>query len=339
MSGHEPRSGIICAGNWIVDIVHEIDHWPQKSDLALIRQEVRGVGGGAANVAMALARFETGLPLTPVGAVGDDDYAALILEQCAALGLSTDHLHRRSHVPTAHTHVMSVPGDSRTFFYQGGANDSLSPEDFPTSFFRSSKARIFYLGYLMLLAALDHFDSSGTTGASRLIERAKKAGLITCIDLVSSSRSDFADVVKPSLPFIDYLIINEIEACRASGLPLPPEQDMLLEATLEEAAALLLARGVEQAVIIHCPQKALWLGRGEQSVWSRPDQLSPEKVISPVGAGDAFCAGILYAIHEGFQPDKALSLGHAAARASLAGMTATGAIPPLSDIPFEGETS
>ena len=41
------RSGIICAGNWIVDIVHTIDGWPRKSDLVHIRDEVTGIGGGA----------------------------------------------------------------------------------------------------------------------------------------------------------------------------------------------------------------------------------------------------------------------------------------------------
>ena len=38
--------GIVCAGNWIVDIVHTIDAWPAKSALALIRAEAVGVGGG-----------------------------------------------------------------------------------------------------------------------------------------------------------------------------------------------------------------------------------------------------------------------------------------------------
>ena len=57
------RRGIACAGNWIVDIVHTIDAWPQKSDLVHIRAEVIGVGGGAANVALDLAAFQTGLPL------------------------------------------------------------------------------------------------------------------------------------------------------------------------------------------------------------------------------------------------------------------------------------
>ena len=44
------RSGVICAGNWIVDLVHDIDHWPAESNLTRISAQTRGIGGGAANV-------------------------------------------------------------------------------------------------------------------------------------------------------------------------------------------------------------------------------------------------------------------------------------------------
>ena len=59
------RSGIICAGNWIVDIIHELDRWPNESELVRIGTQARGVGGGPANVITTLAKLETGLPLYP----------------------------------------------------------------------------------------------------------------------------------------------------------------------------------------------------------------------------------------------------------------------------------
>ena len=57
------RSGIICAGNWIVDLVHDVDRWPNESELVRIGTQARGVGGGAANVITTLAKLETGLSL------------------------------------------------------------------------------------------------------------------------------------------------------------------------------------------------------------------------------------------------------------------------------------
>jgi sugar/nucleoside kinase (ribokinase family) len=324
------RQGIICAGNWIVDIVHEIDHWPTKSDLATISREKHGVGGGAANVVMALARLDVPFPLFPFGAIGEDDHAHIILDACSALDLPTDHLIRRRDIPTAHTHVMSVPGDSRTFFYHGGANDSLKEADFTTGFFAGSRAKIFYLGYLMLLQALDRIED-GTTGAAHILDRAQKAGLITCVDLVSANREDFTAIVTHAAPHIDYLVMNEVEACRASRLTIPTGEAPD-DATLTEAAQRLLTAGVNQAVIIHCPQKALWMQKEEDPIWFVPEKLPPEAIVSPVGAGDAFCTGILYGIHEGLAPDQTLSLAHKIAKASMAGITATESIPPLREI-------
>ena len=125
------RSGIICAGNWIVDLVHDVDRWPNESELVRIGTQARGVGGGAANVITTLAKLETGLSLYPMGAIGEDEYGEFILNECRLLGLPTSGLKSKAGVATAHTHVMSVAGQSRTFFYQGGANDMLTIDDFP----------------------------------------------------------------------------------------------------------------------------------------------------------------------------------------------------------------
>ncbi len=80
------RRGIACAGNWIVDIVHSIEAWPAKSDLVRITDEVEGTGGGAANVLLALAAFQTGLPLWAMGLIGQDRHAATVRAAIATAG-------------------------------------------------------------------------------------------------------------------------------------------------------------------------------------------------------------------------------------------------------------
>ena len=73
------RSGIICAGNWIVDLVHDVARWPNDSELVRIGTQARGVGGGAANVITTLAQLKTGLSLYHMGAIGDAEYGSFIL--------------------------------------------------------------------------------------------------------------------------------------------------------------------------------------------------------------------------------------------------------------------
>ncbi len=318
------RSGVICAGNWIVDLVHDIDRWPGESELTRIGQQTRGVGGGAANVISALARLETGFPLYPMGAVGDDEHGMFILEACKTLGLPTSGLFTKAGIATAHTHVMSVAGQSRTFFYQGGANDALSADDFPVGTFADTEASIFYLGYLTLLGELDKTTEDGTTNAAKVLNRARHAGLTTCVDLVSIRHPRFHEIVAAAAPCVDYLIANEIEAAFASV-----NEPAQTTCDLTQLAHSLLGLGVRQAVILHSAEQAVWLGADGTELAFAIAPLPPEEIASNLGAGDAFCAGLLYGIHEAVSPDRALQIAIAAARASLKGLTATSAIPSL----------
>jgi sugar/nucleoside kinase (ribokinase family) len=45
--------------------------------------------------------------------------------------------------------------------------------------------------------------------------------------------------------------------------------------------------------------------------------LAQEEIIGSVGAGDAFCAGLLYGCHERWPLAQSIQLAHACARASL----------------------
>ncbi|WP_426034240.1 PfkB family carbohydrate kinase [Cypionkella sp. TWP1-2-1b2] len=86
------------------------------------------------------------------------------------------------------------------------------------------------------------------------------------------------------------------------------------------------AQGVK-TVILHTATLALWLD--QTALWSTPEPVNPAEIRSPVGAGDAFCAGIIYAIHENWTAEQALHLGHHAAAAALKSVTASEGIPPL----------
>lgn len=314
--------GIVCAGNWIVDIVHVIDRWPDKSELVTISREVEGIGGGAANVLLALDAFGVDVPLFAMGLVGADQHGATCRAALAGSRADLRWLDSTDRAMTAHTHVMTIPGDSRTFFYHPGCNDLLSEADLAVEAAAKAGAGLFYLGYLNLLGALDALDK-GQTGAGRVLARARAAGMVTCVDLVSKAGPDFAAVVAASLPQIDYLFLNEVEAALATGIAISGPSD---RAGIEKAALALLGAGVNAAVIIHTPALGLWAG--QTGVVTR--QPEPAAVIvNPLGAGDAFCAGVIWGIHQGWTAERALGLGHRAAAECLKGETATGTIPAL----------
>lgn len=321
------RSGIVCAGNWIVDIVHDIPAWPDKSDLVIIAQESVGIGGGAANVALNLAALDVGYPIVPVGLLGEDEHGKTVLRICRDAGLSLDGLVQLDGVSTAHTHVMNVPGDSRTFFYCPGANDHLGPESISIDSIANSLPKLFYLGYLNLLPLLDAVQLDGSSGAAQVLKNARNAGMTTCVDLVSSQSETYQQTVFATLPEIDWLLLNEVEAARATGIDIANETD---RDGMSAAAEAILNGGVHKGCILHSPQLSLWKTR-RREIWTPVQPIPNSEIVSAVGAGDAFASGVLHGLHEGWSPQKSVDLGNELAAACLRAPTATGGTLRLSE--------
>ncbi|MDZ7343927.1 MAG: carbohydrate kinase family protein, partial [candidate division KSB1 bacterium] len=76
------REGFACAGNWIIDRVRVVDHYPAEEHLAFIRQESISGGGCAYNVICDLRAIDPELPLYAIGVVGEDDDGHFILSDC-----------------------------------------------------------------------------------------------------------------------------------------------------------------------------------------------------------------------------------------------------------------
>jgi sugar/nucleoside kinase (ribokinase family) len=241
------RTGILAGGNFIIDHVKLIDAWPEQDMLTFIRSETSSNGGGPYNVLKDLAAMRVGYPLAAVGLVGKDANGDWILRDCEASGIDITQLHQTDAAPTSYTDAMTVTGSGRrTFFHQLGTNALLGEAHFD---FSRTQAKIFHLGYLMLLTEMDRLLNDGRTVASRVLEAAQNAGLLTSVDLVSSSHPQFRQITTASLPFTDYLIVNEIEAGNATGLDLkssPPDLEKI-----QAAAQQLLDQGVRREVIVH----------------------------------------------------------------------------------------
>jgi sugar/nucleoside kinase (ribokinase family) len=315
------RRGLLAGGNWIVDHVKLIDVWPAQDALANISAQSDGNGGGAYNVAKNLAKLGCGFPLAGVGLIGRDADGETIAQDCEALGIDHAAIQATAAAPTSYTDVMTVARTGRrTFFHQHGANALL---DLPHFELTRSPARIFYLGYLCLLRTLDTVDETGRTKAARLFEQARAAGMITVADLVSNEASDFAAIVNPSLPQLDYLFLNEYELARLVGTSASKDP-----AQLKAQAREVLERGVGRAVIVHLPEGALCLSKHQPALWQPAVQMPARLIVGTVGAGDAFSAGCLLGLHEGWDLPRCLELAVCTAAASLRDATCSAALEP-----------
>ncbi|WBT60719.1 carbohydrate kinase family protein [Kosakonia oryzendophytica] len=309
------RKGVIAAGNMLVDHVHQIVQWPERGWLAEITHSERSTGGAPLNVLLTLAKMHTGMPLQAVGLVGEDsdgDYIMAMLEQ---YHVNRQHVQRTHAAPTSMSQVMTDPTGQRTFFHSPGANRLL---DLPAFERLDSSMKIFHLGYLLLLDSLDMPDETFGTRSARLLAQMREQGYETSLDLVSRKGDPrYQPLVLPCLKHLDYLVINELEAGEFSGLEMRTADDGPHIDNISCAAAKLLAAGVKQRVVIHCPEGAWGEAAGQAGEWIPSRMLSQAEIIGSVGAGDAFCAGFLYGCHEAWSLQASVRLAHACARASL----------------------
>ena len=315
------RRGLLAGGNWITDHVKLIDTWPAQDALATIGAQSDGNGGGPYNVLKDLAKLQCGFPLAGIGLIGRDADGERILKDCDAHGIGRVAVQTTTAAPTSYTDVMTVAGTGRrTFFHQHGANALLGSEHFELT---TTAARIFYFGYMCLLRRLDAVGADGRTPASRLFEQAQALGLTTIADLVSNETSDFTSVIHPSLPHLDYLFLNEYELARLVG-----GNASKVPAQLEAQARALLERGIRHALIVHLPEMALCVRRDQPALLQPSVRVPRDMIAGTVGAGDAFAAGFIHGLHEGWELQRCLELGVCVAAASLRDATSSAAVEP-----------
>ena len=321
------RCGIIGAGNWIVDQIKQMDRWPGEGNLAdILREEPPAGGGGPNNVLHDLAKMAPEIPLYAVGRIGDDPAGKFLLEEAQKDHIDCTSLTVSSTAPTSYTLVMAADG-KRTFFHCRGANNELSPEDFKDL---NQPAKIFYLGYLLLLGGLDASDPEFGTCGGRVLCQMRERGYTTVLDLVSQAPEVFHQAVVAAMPGTDVLVINEVEAGNAFGVNLRKADDSIDETLLSEVGAKFFELGLHQELVIHFPEGAY--ARLADGTECRISSYIPPKVVGSVGAGDAFCAGILYALHEGLELEDSLHLAAANAIFNLMDASATGGAVPIAQV-------
>lgn len=182
---------------------------------------------------------------------------------------------------------------------------------------------LLHIGYILLLDALDAPDDEYGTKLARLLHMAKARGIKTSIDVVTEAGERFQRIVTPALRFTDYCVINEAEAQATTGIPLVDDAGRLIRENIKTALERMKTLGVSTWAVIHCPEGGFGLDENDDYV-EIPGLKLPEGYIKgSVGAGDAFCSGVLYAAWKGMKLNEAIVLGTAAAACSLSQPGAT----------------
>lgn len=307
------KKGIAVAGTVLVDKLNEISAYPSVGELTKISRVTKSVGGCVPNVTVDLKRICSDLTVKAIGRIGTDDDGTLVKNVLQKNGVDVEYL-RATCEQTSFSEVMSVVGGQRTFFTYAGTNADFCADDVPIS---ALNVKMLHLGYLLLLHKIDGGDGE------KLLKRAQEASLKTSIDLVSENSDRYASVL-PCLRYTDNLIINEIEAGKLTGIE-PTKPNMF------DICKKLQSLGVRERVVVHCPEYGACLKGNVYTVVPSYD-LSDEFIRGTTGAGDAFCAGALYAVHEEWSDKRLLEFASAVAVAALSKVDATSGVKSKAEI-------
>ena len=210
---------------------------------------------------------------------------------------------------------MSQPSGERTFFHARGANAEFGPTDIDLT---GLDTKIFHMGYIMLLDTFDQEDAEYGTVMARLLSQVQAMGIKTSIDAVSDSLGSYQTKIPPALRYSNYAIVNEIESCGIYGLSPRNADGSLSEEAIREAMERMADAGVQDKVVVHCKEAGFCLDV-KSGTFTRVNSLKvpKEMIAGSVGAGDAFCAGCLYALSKDYSDEEMLSYASAAAACNL----------------------
>jgi len=147
------------------------------------------------------------------------------------------------------------------------------------------------------------FDGSPTV---EVLKFAKEQGVTTTFDLVAIDRPDLLDLIEPCLPYIDYFM--------------PGLDEARMMCKLEDRQAVIdyfLDRGVG-CTVFKMGAEGSSIANREIGEIRLPALDVP--VVDSTGCGDAYCAGFIMGLAQGWELEQAGRLGTAAAGLVITGL-------------------
>jgi len=238
-------------------------------------------GGSAANTVYGLAGL--GISTAFIGAVGDDEYGRLIIDDFEKVGVSTGRIVIKQGVKTGAALCLSTPSGERSIYVMPGANSLLSDADIDLAYI--NRAKLLHL-------------------SSFVDDRQFRLSLELVNKLAPSVRLSFSpgelyvarglETLAPILARTDILFINrsEVEKLTGEGFKRGAETCRrygcrTVVVTLGQAGGLT-GDSASSAVC--------YIADADGEYLVEPPDSEETIAVDTTGAGDAFAAGFLYGL-------------------------------------------
>ncbi|HEY85082.1 MAG TPA: ribokinase, partial [Chloroflexi bacterium] len=278
------ESIITVVGSLNMDLVARSPHIPQPGETIIGGELYTLPGGKGANQAVAAARL--GAATAMVGRVGQDAFAAPLLENLAAANIDYTFVQQDAANATGAALIVVDDAGENSIVVTPGANHQLSPADVVA-------AEAVIAGAKVLLLQLE-IPLESVIKAAQL---AQARGVTVILNPAP------AQALPPELLHaVDILVPNETETEILTEMPVNNQTEA------EAAAANLRDQGVA-TVILTLGSRGALLVDGNQRALIPPFSITP---VDTTAAGDAFAGGLAVALAEGRALPEAVRWGNAA---------------------------
>jgi len=277
------RPPALCVGILVADVfVPPLERLPAAGELLATDDFLLQPGGCAANTAIALGRL--GVRAAVCGRVGDDLLGDFVERDLRSREIDTSGVRRTDGYGTSKTVIIPVLGEDRRFIHTFGANAALTAGDIEPA--ALAAAEVVYIGGYLILPSLREDEL-----AERL-RGARAGGTRIVLDVaVPVGQTLPPDAASLLLPLADYFVPNLDEARALTGESDPRRQ---AERFIEHGA---------NTVVIKLGERGAYVRSGAEAF----EVLAPPvEVVEPSGAGDAFAAGLMVGILEGWELERSV---------------------------------
>ena len=271
-----------------------------------VEAPVWGIGGDAANVAVALSKLGTKAIFS--GLIGKDMYGEFITRRLREAGVDIRGLREHPSLGTGISHILIEPNGERHFLVYREILDIMDQSIVSEELIAESD--IVYFGSCMGLAGM---DSGGT---AELFKKAKSLGKITVTDFKGNGemRGDYwLKLLDGVLRNCDILMPSLLEARALAG-----------KQELPEIREVLSGYGIK-TLIVKLGGEGCYLTdfKSEKII----PTFSEFKVVDTTGAGDSFVAGFIRGLLEGWDSETAVVFANCVASHNVTKVGATAGVP------------
>jgi ribokinase len=290
---------IVVVGSYNVGLFIKGDRLPDKGETVLGDTFHEGPGGKGSNTALCTAKM--GGAVSYVGCVGNDKYGQDALRLYEQMGLSRDFLFVDPSIHSGISFIIIDSAGDNLISVALGANNRLSPKHIDQARGRIAQAAVLAC---QLEGPLETFAYA--------LKTARELGVTTLLD-PAPARPLPAEVYENT----DILVPNETETQALTGIRV----DTLQKAA--EAGRVLVARGVRHAIVKLGARGCYCVGRDAERHVPAPKV----EAVDGTGAGDAFAGGLMVALAEGADLNRAVEFATCVAALSVTKVGVVNALP------------